>query len=267
MASRLARSFGLASKSLRTVHSSQRILARTLATQAVTIEQGAPVGRRTKSALEDDLDEDDLFDLLTEQENVADSPALGHLILEQKREVLHYMRLIEHEMPKLVAYRRPFIPPNSKETPLVTRSIKYIGEDHPASAKRVIVVAVDSLPLHDEKAVHAFKLLAGPRWTPNPPKDAGVCEHDTWGNGYFKISCDQHPHPVMNFKQAADSLKRLIAAANEKGKAFHDLPVDLRHVYAKSRKAKKGDHLGDRPLNPVSIKDFPKEWLPAPPAQ
>ena len=110
MASRLARSLGLASRSLRAQRPSGSISARTFATPAAPVTDGQPVGRRTKSILEEDLDEDDLFDLLTEQENVADSPALGHHILEQKREVLHYMRLIEHEMPKLVGMSKRSCP-------------------------------------------------------------------------------------------------------------------------------------------------------------
>jgi len=48
------------------------------------------------------MDEDDLFALLTENNEVEDSPSLGHHLLMEKRLVLHYLRLIEHEMPKLV---------------------------------------------------------------------------------------------------------------------------------------------------------------------
>jgi len=31
-----------------------------------------------------------------------DTPSAGHLMLRQKRQILYYLRLIEHEMPKLV---------------------------------------------------------------------------------------------------------------------------------------------------------------------
>lgn len=57
-------------------------------------------GRRTHSVLEDDME--DLWDQLEEPADVEDSPSGGHIVLQQQREVLHYMRLIEHEMPKLV---------------------------------------------------------------------------------------------------------------------------------------------------------------------
>jgi len=43
---------------------------------------------------------------------------------------------------------------------------------------------------------------------------------------------------------------------------WEDLPVDLRHVYAKSLKAKKGEHLRGRVLNKPTLRDFPQEWLP-----
>ena len=43
---------------------------------------------------------------------------------------------------------------------------------------------------------------------------------------------------------------------------FSDIPVDTRHVEAKTRKAKKGGHILGRQQHRPSIRDFPKEWLP-----
>jgi hypothetical protein len=57
-------------------------------------------GRRTRSVLEDDME--NLWDQLEEPADVADSPSSGHIYLQRQRELLNYMRLIEHEMPKLV---------------------------------------------------------------------------------------------------------------------------------------------------------------------
>jgi len=159
------------------------------------------------------------------------------------------------------------------------RSLDYAGEHHPVTAKRVIVVSVDQLPLRDAKAVHTIKLLAGPRWTPNPPADAGVSGLEVWQNGFIKISCEDFPKPAMNLKWASDALDRLIAQANvsyyderllgsclynaqNSKDTFHNVPLDLRHVYSKTRKAKKGDHLRARVFERPSILDFPKEWLP-----
>lgn len=94
------------------------------------------------------------------------------------------------------------------------RSLDYAGEKHPATAKRVIVVSVDELPLQSANAIHKIKLLAGPRWTPNPPADSGVSGLDIWDNGYIKISCEDFPRPAMNLKWASDTLDRLITEAN-----------------------------------------------------
>lgn len=113
----------------------------------------------------------------------------------------------------LPAYRKPFIPPTSA-APLIVRSLDYQGEPHLATIKRVVVVAVDHLPLRTPQAIHKFKLLAGPRWTPNPPTDAGVAKGEPWGNGYIKISCEDLPRPEMNLKWASDTLDKLVAEAN-----------------------------------------------------
>lgn len=138
---------------------------------------------------------------------------------------------------------------------------------------------VDDLPLKDENAVHKFKLLAGPRWTPNPPADAGVSGLKDWGHGFIKISCEDFPQPAMNLKWASDTLDKLITEANVRSfhfrpftvvenhsqspkPDFKDVPIDMRHVFAKARKAKQGDHLRNRILKRPSLLDFPKEWLP-----
>ncbi|KAF8230647.1 hypothetical protein L208DRAFT_1280777 [Tricholoma matsutake] len=218
------------------------------------------LARRTKT--EEVFTSDEAFDLLDDDFDDDDSASAGHLMLRQQRQVLYYLRLIEHEMPKLVAYRKPFIPPTST-TPLIVRSLDYAGEDHPVTAKRVIVISVDQLPLRDAKAVHKIKLLAGPRWTPNPPADAGVSGLEVWQNGFIKISCEDFPKPAMNLKWASDTLDRLIVEANNSKDTFHTVPLDLRHVYTKARKTKKGDHLRGRIFERPSILDFPKEWLPA----
>lgn len=170
-------------------------------------------------------------DILNDMEFADDDTASsGHLMLRQQRQVLYYLRLIEHEMPKLVgkatnrlslsfshalckAYRKPFVAPTSDQ-PVIIRSLDYAGEEHPATNKRVVVVPVDQLPLRNEDAIHKIKLLAGPRWTPTPPTDAGVSNLAVWGNGYIKISCEDFPQPAMNLKWASDTLDRLISEAN-----------------------------------------------------
>ncbi|KAF8481269.1 mitochondrial ribosomal subunit protein-domain-containing protein, partial [Russula ochroleuca] len=197
-----------------------------------------------------------------------DSSSAGHLYLAQQRQNLHYLRLIEHEMPKLVAFRKPFIPPTS-ETPLVVRSLSYGGEEHPATVKRVLTVAVSQLPLKDERAIHKFCLLAGVRWTPTPPKDGGIKPGESAEHGYVKISCEDFPEPAMNLKWVSDRLDDLINEANKDDDRFKDIPIDWRHLEARAEKAKKGKLKRDiaggagRYVSPPSIRDFPKSWLPS----
>ena len=101
----------------------------------------------------------------------------------------------------------------------------YQGEYHPATEKRAIVVPVDKLNLKNEKAVHKIKLLAGARWSPQPPKDAGVSGLEDWGNGYIKISCEDFPNGSQNLKWASDTLDKLIVAANVRN--FHSPLLSL----------------------------------------
>ena len=99
----------------------------------------------------------------------------------------------------------------------MVRSISYAGEEHPATKKRVIIVAVSKLPLHSPQAIHKLKLLAGPRWSDRPPRDSGVGleEDEKIGqHGYIKISCDDFPEPAMNVKWGCDILDGLLKEAN-----------------------------------------------------
>lgn len=60
--------------------------------------------RATKGRAQDDLEtwgfEDDLME--DQGRPGDDAPEPAHRFLEQQRQMLHYLRLIEHEMPKLV---------------------------------------------------------------------------------------------------------------------------------------------------------------------
>lgn len=211
--------------------------------------------------LADDLAEWDLESDFTAFQS-DDIPATGHMYLDQQRQVAYYMRLIENELPKLVAFRKSFVPP-SASTPLVVRSVDYAGEDHPATVKRSVVVPVAHLPLRNEAAIHRAKLLAGVRWSIEPPKNSGVqCSSEEGKHGYIKISCEDFPRPSMNLKWISDAIDRLIAEANDEScKSYQDLPLDTRHLEAQVMKAKEGEHARGRNRRP-SIKDFPAEWLP-----
>jgi len=56
--------------------------------------------RRRVPVIEEDMDE--LWEHIEEPADTEDSPSAGHIMLQKQRVMLHYMRLIEHEMPKLV---------------------------------------------------------------------------------------------------------------------------------------------------------------------
>jgi len=229
------------------------------AAEGITLEDFREVqsGTRTQWSMDD----------IVENEN--DASSAGHVYLMQQRQNLHYLRLIEHEMPKLVAFRKPFVPPTS-ETPLVVRSMSYGGEEHPVTVKRAVTVAVSQLPLNNKHAFYKFRLLAGPRWTPTPPKDSGIILGENAEHGYVKISCEDFPEPAMNLKWVSDRLDDLIKEANNERDRFKDIPVDRRHLEGRLAKAKSGKLKRDlaggvgRYSSPPSIKDFPKSWLPRP---
>lgn len=105
--------------------------------------------------------------------------------------------------------------PPAPSRPLVVRSVSFGGEEHPLTRKRTIVVPVQRLPLKDDAARHKFKLLAGPRWSPEPPKDSGISTDENIGqHGYVKISCEDFPEAAMNLKWASDTVDRMIAESN-----------------------------------------------------
>ncbi|KAJ3987682.1 mitochondrial ribosomal subunit protein-domain-containing protein [Lentinula detonsa] len=219
------------------------------------------VSAAQRSVKSEELVEDyEAEDMLDYDFDDDDTTSAGHLMLREQRQTLYYLRLIEHEMPKLVAYRKPFVVP--KDSPLIVRSLEYGGEDHPATSKRVVVVAVDDLLMTDKHSVHKIKLLAGPRWSLKPPANSGVSDLKSWGNGFIKISCEDFLHPAQNLKWISDTLDRLIGEANNKKDTFADVPQDVRHIYSVARKAKLGEHLRGRVHARPTIRDFPQDWLP-----
>lgn len=187
--------------------------------------------RQTKRYEVEDLDFD--IDLLPEFED-DDATSAAHLMIQQQKQILHYLRLIERDAPRLkgplfcsdrcqkylifvhLAIRKSFVPPPDS-LPLVVRSISYSGEDHPATKKRVIVAAVSQLPLQSPQALHKLKLLAGTRWSDKPPRDSGIgIEEDKriGKHGYIKLSCEDFPEPAMNLKWGSDILDNLLKEAN-----------------------------------------------------
>lgn len=113
-----------------------------------------------------------------------------------------------------VAFRTPFVPP-SKKAPIVVRSVDYGEDAHPGKVKRVLVVPLSHLALKNEHAIHKAKLVAGVRWSPEPPRDSGVGDSEEGReHGYIKIACEDFPEAEMNLKWASDVLDRLVEEAN-----------------------------------------------------
>lgn len=95
----------------------------------------------------------------------------------------------------------------------------YSGIKHPVQRKAALVVPVARLPLANEAAVHKFKILAGTRWSIDPPKDAGIGKDEAQElsvgqHGYFKISHESFPELAMNLKWCSDALDELMVEAN-----------------------------------------------------
>jgi small subunit ribosomal protein S35 len=110
--------------------------------------------------------------------------------------------------------------------------MSYPGEEHPAAVKRALTVAISQLPLKDKRAIYKFRLLAGVRWTPTPPKDSGIKLGESAEHGYVKISCEDFPEPAMNLKWVSDRLDDLINEANNvrSFSPYFELEFGLRRV-------------------------------------
>ncbi|KAK4053775.1 37S ribosomal protein S24, mitochondrial [Microbotryomycetes sp. JL201] len=162
------------------------------------------------------------------------------LKMEKKREFLHYLRSEQLQFKDLVAFRQRFEPP-SKRQMIRLRRQHYQGEQHPASRKVDITVSVADLPLSSDNARHKFKLIAGPRW--NSLTDE------------VKIACEQFPTDKMNEKWCSDTLDKMLAEAENKSDDMSDIPLDTRPTIAKMLKKR-------AKLQPVTLKHYPREWLP-----
>ncbi|CEL54329.1 37S ribosomal protein S24, mitochondrial OS=Saccharomyces cerevisiae (strain ATCC 204508 / S288c) GN=RSM24 PE=1 SV=1 [Rhizoctonia solani AG-1 IB] len=196
-----------------------------------------------------------------------DSTSVGHRLIRERRELLHYLRLIEYDIPRLSRFKKSFQPPTSK-FPLSIRTFTYGGEPHAAEHKAVLVVPVSQLSLRSPEAIHKFKLLAGVRWSEAVPRDAGFSIGEV-GNpsfaehGYIKISSEHFPEVRMNVKWCSDTLDEMIKQANDSSAdSFSDIPLDKRHLISQQKKRRQGGHSFSQTKR-ATIQDFPQEWLHA----
>ncbi|KAH7338708.1 mitochondrial ribosomal subunit protein-domain-containing protein [Rhizoctonia solani] len=194
-----------------------------------------------------------------------DSTSMGHRLIRERRELLHYLRLIEYDVPRLARFKKPFQPPSSN-SPLSIRTFTYGGEPHAAEHKAILVAPVSQIGLKSSQAIHKLKLLAGVRWSEAAPRDAGFSLGEV-GNpsfaehGYVKISSEHFPEVRMNAKWCSDMLDALIKQANDTSKdIFADVPLDTRHLMSQKLKRRQGGHSFGQ-TGRATIRDFPQEWL------
>lgn len=92
----------IASCSSRQFHSSSPARARRASPTSAANENTPKKGRLEAPVGVDQLPLSDVEEHLEEQFDDDDIPSSAHDMLREQRQVLNYMRLIEHEMPKLV---------------------------------------------------------------------------------------------------------------------------------------------------------------------
>jgi Mitochondrial ribosomal subunit protein len=145
---------------------------------------------------------------------------LSYMSLNHMRELRAYYRKIMYEMPQftsttprlflgviltMVEFHRTFRPPTKFEV-LRFRYTSYLGENHPAGKKVVLMVQVKHLRAAlasdsriDDAWEHKLKLLCGPRYHPDT---------DT-----IHMSCEQFQYPAQNKRWLSDKMDELIQAA------------------------------------------------------
>ncbi|CAE6433436.1 unnamed protein product [Rhizoctonia solani] len=194
-----------------------------------------------------------------------DSTSMGHRLIRERRELLHYLRLIEYDVPRLARFKKPFQPPSSNSS-LSIRTFSYGGEAHAAEHKAILVAPVSQIGLKSPQAIHKLKLLAGVRWSEAAPRDAGFSLSEVGNSafaehGYIKISSEHFPEVRMNAKWCSDMLDELIKQANDTSKdTFANLPLDTRHLISQKTKRRQGGHSFGQTRR-ATIQDFPQEWL------
>ncbi|KAJ1914746.1 37S ribosomal protein S24, mitochondrial [Mycoemilia scoparia] len=169
-----------------------------------------------------------------ETDNTGEHTTYGHLLLENIRDVRHYLRKIKYEIPTLAEHYKPFIPPTEKQA-LRFKTTKHYGiNPHPGDKRVTLTTKVSKLGLTNAQK-HKFLLLVGPRY--NPATDE------------LKMTEDKAQTIMENKKLLSDTLDRLLAEAKNNDDMFEDIPLTFPHH------------------KPKTVHKFPEEWLPKPQQQ
>ncbi|WWD20786.1 hypothetical protein CI109_105263 [Kwoniella shandongensis] len=203
-----------------------------------------------------------------------DATSLGWMRMFRIQEGEGLVRKIEEDRAALrAANKTQFKPPTSSIR--LTSTIDLSSPSSKFHTKSVLLVPVSSLPLSNEQAVHRFKLIAGPRWSPGRPGREEFLpteEKDGEGKeGWVKISEERFSNGAQNRRSVSDILDRLVEAANDPNSPLPaDTPLDTRHLLARHRKKRSRQNpfawSAQQTLLPRhqvvgGVRGFPAEWL------
>ncbi|ODN99624.1 hypothetical protein L198_03468 [Cryptococcus wingfieldii CBS 7118] len=202
-----------------------------------------------------------------------DATSLGWMRMFRIEEGEGLVKKIEQDRQVLrAANKTKFTPPTSPIR--MTTTIDLSKPDSRFHTKCALTVPVSSLPLKSPEAIHRFKLLAGPRWSPGRPgREEFIQNEDTLGKeGWFKISEERFESSVQNKKSASLTLQKLVEAASDPNSPLpSDIPLDTRHLLARHQKKRSrqnvftwasGQTFLPRQTSVGGVRGFPIEWLP-----
>ncbi|KAA1106714.1 hypothetical protein PGTUg99_013015 [Puccinia graminis f. sp. tritici] len=199
---------------------------------------------------------------------MQDVPAVTHLRWAEARKRLNKLRAIKFQMPSLIKYQQPFVPP-PPDAHVIVRTQDDMGfhrgklDSQRANKKASIQVNLSKIPelQASSGAMHKFKLLSGKRWFESEIRsEFDMSDHHGDPHGLVKISCDDYSTAQMNQKWCSDTLDRLIKEATrlEDADPMSDIPLDPKPTLQRRHRNK------HRPwsVQPDLNTHFPKEWLP-----
>ncbi|KAL3424308.1 37s ribosomal protein [Phlyctema vagabunda] len=176
-------------------------------------------------------EEEPFEDEVAEEEDEDEISTLGHLELEQHREMRYYARLAAWDMPLLSKMSKPFEPPTKNE-PLRFRYTTYMGEQHPAEKKVVCEFSPMDMPNLTDVQREKLKKLAGVRYNPETE--------------IIKMSSEMFGTQAQNKRYLGELVQKLLVEARDPTDTFEDIPLDTRHHVFKTKPK------------------FPKEWRMTP---
>ncbi|OAV90125.1 hypothetical protein PTTG_09764 [Puccinia triticina 1-1 BBBD Race 1] len=197
---------------------------------------------------------------------MQDVPGTTHLRWAEARKRLNKLRAIKFQMPSLIKYQQPFVPP-PPEAHVIVRTQDDMGfhrgklDSQRPNKKASMTVSLSKIPglQGSPEAMHKFKLLSGKRWFESEPRsEFDTSDHHGDPHGTVKISCDDYSSLQMNQKWCSDALDRLIAEAGASADPMSDIPLDAKPTLQRNHRTKHRPWAAHPHLSPK----FPTHWLP-----